>query len=130
MTTKASETVVHIVKSYLPSMQFLLKSGKAVQFRDHKAYIRDQAELEELQAEIAAGNPSMYIDDKEEQTTQAALEDPLIELKEKLRAEIEAEIAAAASKQTEVKQAEVKAPTSGAGIVSTAKLATAASSNK
>lgn len=84
-------SVFALFKSRIASSNYLYKNGKAASFVNGR-YMTDQpAEIDELMEEIKAGNPFIYIDENEKEVD-SDVKDPLSALKDKLRAEMMAEL--------------------------------------
>jgi hypothetical protein len=60
-------SIKRIFKNTMIGSQFLLKNGKAIQFPDGRYITDSEVEIAELDAEIAAGVPHLYVDRNEYQ---------------------------------------------------------------
>lgn len=76
--------------STMPSMRYVFRSGKVAHFTSNTFYTCVELEIKELDDEIAAGNPFLYVD-KEELSVAAEDRDPMSKLRKKIIAEYEAE---------------------------------------
>ena len=89
-----SEQLATIFKARIPSVNYIFKNGKPAIFISGRFATPIQSEIDELKAEIEAGHPHIYID-ADEPTMDAELISPIDALREKIRAELMAEMAAA-----------------------------------
>lgn len=90
--SKQVVTESRVFRSTLPSCVYVFKAGKHANFIDGKYRTNIAHEIAELDAEIAAGHT--FISSKPEELVSAV--DPMTALREKFRAELLAEQAAAA----------------------------------
>jgi len=88
------EKIAKVFKATLPSVNYIFRNGKPAIFINSRFATAIQTEIDELEAEIAAGHPHLFIDEAEK-TIDAKLIQPMEALREKLRAEIMAEMAKA-----------------------------------
>lgn len=87
-------TTLTVFKSTFPNITFIFPTGKLAVF-SHGVYRTDiPYEIEQLTEEINKNHPHIFIDENEK-TIESELLDPMVALKEKLRAEIIAEQKAA-----------------------------------
>jgi hypothetical protein len=89
-----SEQLAQIFKARIPSVNYIFKNGKPAIFVSGKFATTNKSEIDELTEEVAAGHPHIYID-AEEATMDADLISPIDALRDKIRAELMAEMAAA-----------------------------------
>lgn len=90
-----AKTPVKVYSSRLGAMVFLLANGKPCNFVDGKYATVEQKEIDELDKEIAAGHPSLYLDGTiQEGKVMLAGEDQLAGLKARLLEEARAQLIA------------------------------------
>lgn len=89
-----SEKLATIFKARIPSVNYIFKNGKPAIFIQGKFTTTVQSEIDELNAEIEANHPHIYIDENEA-TIDANLVNPIEALREQIKAELMAEMAAA-----------------------------------
>jgi hypothetical protein len=87
-------TIAKIFKATLPSVNYIFKNGKPAIFVNGKFHTSIPAEIQELEAEIAAGHPILYIDSAEAEVDSTKV-DPIAGLRESIIAEYKASMAAA-----------------------------------
>ena len=87
-------SIATIFKAQIPSVNYIFKNGKPAIFVQGKFATDIAAEVEELKAEIAAGHPHIYIDEKEAEID-SNLINPIQALRAQIEAELRAEMAAA-----------------------------------
>jgi hypothetical protein len=87
-------TIVKIFKATLPSVNYIFKNGKPAIFVSGKFHTSIPAEIRELETEIAAGHPILYIDSAEVEVDSTKV-DPIAGLRESIIAEYKASMAAA-----------------------------------
>lgn len=92
--TEATTKTRKLYKATLPSINYIFKNGKPAIFVRGRFATDVQAEYEELDAEIAAGHPHIYID-ADEPIAEANTADLISGLRAQLEAKIRAEMAAA-----------------------------------
>lgn len=96
-----SEQLASIFKARIPSVNYIFKNGKPAIFIQGKFATANQAEIDELTEEIKNGHPHIYID-TEEATIDAELISPIDSLRDKIRAELMAEMAAATNPENDM----------------------------
>ena len=84
---------LHCFFSTIPSINFILPNGKQCAFVDGAFYTDVPAEIDQLTQEINAGHPHLFIN-KEQETIQSNLLDPMEALKAKFFEQFQAEQAA------------------------------------
>ena len=90
-----AKTAVKVYSSRLGAMVFLLANGKPCNFVDGKYATVEQKEIDELDGEIKAGHPSLYLDGTiQEGKVMLAGEDQLAGLKARLLEEARAQLLA------------------------------------
>lgn len=72
-----------LFKCAIPSCKYLFANGTAAYFTDGRYATQDEKEIEELEAEIKARHPHIYIDANEKET-EAAILDPMSSLKKRI----------------------------------------------
>jgi hypothetical protein len=87
-------STVNLFFSVIPSCQYVFKSGKIASFVSGRYSTHIASEVEELNAEIAAGHPHLFVKKGEEKVLVADL-DPVSALRKKFFAEFQAAQAAA-----------------------------------
>lgn len=70
----------HIFHSTVKSCQYVFASGKTIAFIGGQYRTTDKKEIAELEAEIAAGHPHLYIDPNNK-TADSAVDDPMARIK-------------------------------------------------
>ena len=92
---EVAKTPVKVYSSRLGAMVFLLANGKPCNFVDGKYATVEQKEIDELDVEIKAGHPSIYLDGTiQEGKVMLAGEDQLAGLKARLLEEARAQLLA------------------------------------
>jgi hypothetical protein len=91
--------ILKVFKSHIPSVNYIFKNGKPAIFVSGKFATGIQSEIDELEAEIAAGHPHIYVDAAEKEIDSEKV-DPMIGLREKIIAEYLEKQAAAAGDPT------------------------------
>jgi hypothetical protein len=94
-----------LYKATLPSVNYIFKNGKPAIFVRGKFATEVAAEIEELDFEIAAGHPHIYVD-KDEPEADSGNQNLLAGLRAQLEAEIRAEMAAASSLKNDMGNSE------------------------
>jgi len=84
--------ILRVFKSTIPSISYLYKDGVSAVFQFGVHRTADPARIAELEAEVAANHPHIYIDPKEREIDEDMV-NPENVLRAKLRAEILAELA-------------------------------------
>ena len=79
----AASKVFHKFCSNLPSSKYVFRSGKVANFVGGQYLTTVQAEIDELNAEIEAGHPHMYVDTNETTVDSESL-DPLAKLRKSI----------------------------------------------
>lgn len=87
-------TTLHVYKSTLPSCSYIFKNGKQAPFISQVFRTDVPTEIDELDGEVAAGHPHIYID-ANEKTVESDMLDPMAVLKARFFAQFQAEQAAA-----------------------------------
>lgn len=82
-----------LFKCSIQACQYYFKDGSRADFINGRYATDDESKIDELQAEIEAKHPNIYVDDAE-LTTAAVIQDPIAHLRAKIRAEVEAEMMA------------------------------------
>lgn len=72
-----------LFKCAVPSCKYLFQDGHAAYFTEGRYATQDEKEIEELEAEIKAKHPHIYIDANEKETDAAVL-DPMSNLKKRI----------------------------------------------
>lgn len=72
-----------LFKCAVPSCKYLFQDGHAAYFTDGRYATQDEKEIEELEAEIKAKHPHIYIDANEKEAD-AAILDPMSALKKRI----------------------------------------------
>lgn len=86
--------MLRIFKSSLPFVNYVTRAGKQLVFMGGKFMTSVEAEIKELEEEVAGGHPHIYIDPKEKEVDEK-LADPMAALKDKIIKDYLAEQAAA-----------------------------------
>lgn len=73
---------LHLFKSSLPSCRFIFSNGKVANFVRGQYTTTLENEIKELEAEVAEGNPHIYIDNSQKTISVEEL-DPLYAIKKK-----------------------------------------------
>jgi hypothetical protein len=87
-------SLARIYKAHLPSVNYVFTNGKPAIFVAGKFATTVASEIEELDREIAAGHPHIYIDENEREVPAETI-DPIAALRAQIEAEIRATMAAA-----------------------------------
>lgn len=96
---------LHVFKSTLPSINYIFKDGRQAVFT-HGMYTTDnQKFIDELNEEIAAGHPHIVVD-PDKRTMDSSELDPIANLRERLRAEILAEMEKASDPSNDMGKSE------------------------
>lgn len=119
--------MLNVFKSAIKHINILMENGKQLSFHNHRYETDDAAEIAFLNKQIEAGHVHIYVDDKEV-TVDKDVKDPLEAIKEKVRQELLAEMAAATRKDNDAGSTESAAPAS-LGMATTASNNTAPDSN-
>ena len=83
--------VVNLFKSRASVMGYVFRNGKGVHFVDHNYTTTSQAEIDELNDEVANGHPDIYID-KDMVTVDTEMLNPMAVIRAKIREEERAAI--------------------------------------
>jgi len=86
--------LLKVFKSTFPSITYIMQNGKPAIFVAGVFRTAVQREIDELEAEIAAGHPHIFVDPNEKEVESAML-DPMVALETRIREKVLAEIAAA-----------------------------------
>ena len=89
-------STMRVYKATLPSVNYIFRNGKPAIFVNGKFCTDIPSEITELDEEIAAKHPIIFIDSAEREIDSAAV-DPISALREKIIAEYKATMAAATS---------------------------------
>lgn len=84
------EQVLRVFKSSVASCKYITKAGKFLYFRKGEYVTDDESEIAELDAEIKARHPHIYIDSNKKTVTAEEVADPMAALKKRIIAEHEA----------------------------------------
>lgn len=79
-----SEAKLRVFKSNIPASKYILKSGKEAKFVDGRFLTAIEGEIKEMEVEIAAGHPHLYIDNAEKEIDAKDALDPMAALKKKI----------------------------------------------
>lgn len=79
-------STLRVFKSTIPSINYIFKNGKPAIFQVGVFRTDIEWEIKELEAEIAAGHPHIYIDEKEREID-SEMVDPMNALRAKIIAE-------------------------------------------
>lgn len=90
----SEKKVFNVFKNTLGNASFVTSKGKVLHFLNGEHITDVAVDIEELQAEVAAGHPHIYID-KERETVDGNAKSAMDMLKETLRAELLREMEAA-----------------------------------
>ena len=90
-------TIKRVFKSRVPFCKYIFKGGKEAPFIAGRYLTDIKSEIEELEAEVEAKHPTIYIDSAEKEVNTAKL-DPIEEIKRRAIAEFIASQAAANNK--------------------------------
>lgn len=94
MTTEVVETPKkRLYWATMPFLNYVFKKGKMAIFKHHRYATDNPAEIAELDEEVAAGHPQIYIKEDQKYLT-AEMEDPMKALRAKFFAEFQAQQAA------------------------------------
>ena len=85
-----SEEIANVFKSNIKNLQYIFSKGKVAHFRDGEYLTKNKSEIDELNAEVEAGHPHIYID-KNKVTASVEEANPLAAIEARIRAQIEAE---------------------------------------
>lgn len=88
--TMSPNTLLRVFKCSLPSTNYVFKNGKPAVFQNNRFCTANPAEILELQTEIDAGHPHLYVDPNEEQI-EARLVNPVEAMKDRIIQEYLAE---------------------------------------
>lgn len=77
------DTILRVFKCSLPSTNYVFKNGKPAVFQNNRFCTANPAEIAELQAEIDAGHPHLYIDQNEVEI-EARLVNPVEAMKDRI----------------------------------------------
>lgn len=105
-----------LFKCSIASAKFFFKDGNVAYFVNGRYATDNENYIAELEAEIKAKHPHIFVDENEKETAQIT-QDPMSALKEKLRAELLAEMEA---KKTPDMGTSDKSAGAGAGITTSA----------
>lgn len=89
-------STMRVYKATLPSVNYIFRNGKPAIFVNGKFCTDIPSEITELDEEVAAKHPIIFIDSDEREIDSAAV-DPIAALREKIIAEYKATMAAATS---------------------------------
>ena len=81
MIPQKEERVLKLFKSSLASCQYHMKSGKTLHFKNGKYATDQEDEIAELEAEVKARHPHIFVDSGEASITELAYRDPLAGIK-------------------------------------------------
>ena len=76
-------TMLRVFKSTIPSINYIFKNGKPAIFQHGVFRTNVEWEIKELEQEIAAGHPHIYIDDKEREID-SEMVDPMNALRSRI----------------------------------------------
>lgn len=88
----SKSNIQHVYYNTLGNCRYTFKSGKDLHFLGGKAHTNIQAEIDELNAEVEAGHPHIYVD-ADNLTEDMTKVDPMEAIKAKVREELLAEMA-------------------------------------
>lgn len=92
-SSTSQENTRRLFKSTISSCKYFFKNGKAAVFRMGTYITEDAAEIAELDAEIKAGHPNIYVD-KNEVFAAVDRDDPIAALRKRIAAEERAKVLA------------------------------------
>lgn len=102
MTTETIETPKkRLYWATMPFLNYVFKKGKMAIFKHHRYATDTPAEIAELDEEIAAGHPQIYIKEDQKYLT-AEMEDPMKALRAKFFAEFQAQQAGFVNPQNDM----------------------------
>lgn len=94
MSTEVTETPKkRLYWATMPFLNYVFKKGKMAVFKHHRYATDNPVEIAELDEEIAAGHPQIYVKEDQKYLT-AEMEDPMKALRAKFFAEFQAQQAA------------------------------------
>lgn len=109
---------MNVYYNSLVNCQFIFKDGKVANFLGGRYLTNTPKEVEELDAEVALGHPHIYVK-SEELTIDTTFVDPMDAIREKVRKEVLAEMAATTSKDNDRGNYDVSDKLQGIGNTNT-----------
>lgn len=100
MATAIVGKIMHVFFNTIPNCRYTFKDGTDANFLGGKYLTDNEVQIRELSREVANGHPHIYTkaDHLTEDTT---IVDPMVAIREKVRAELLAEMAASTDKTTD-----------------------------